>query len=90
MSRFDGGQILEIDFSGLEFRVAGELSRDSQIIEDIRNGKDVHKQTASIINQCDVEEVTKDMRQAAKAYTFAPLYGGMGANEPPQCSDILR
>ena len=83
VSRFDGGQILEIDFSGLEFRVAGELSRDSQIIEDVRNGKDVHKQTASIINQCDVEEVTKDMRQAAKAYTFAPLYGGMGANEPP-------
>jgi len=82
ISRFDGGNILEIDFSGLEFRVAGELSRDSQIIEDIRGGKDVHKQTASIINQCEVEEVTKDMRQAAKAYTFAPLYGGMGANEP--------
>jgi DNA polymerase I-like protein with 3'-5' exonuclease and polymerase domains len=67
ISRFEGGQILEADFSGLEFRVAGELSRDGQIIADILDGKDVHR----------------DERQAAKAYTFAPLYGGMGANEPP-------
>ena len=81
VSRFDN-VILEADFSGLEFRVAGELSKDKQIIDDISNGKDVHKQTAAIINQCDVSSVTKEMRQAAKAYTFSPLYGGMGANEP--------
>ena len=51
ISRFEGGCIIEADFSGLEFRVAGEVSRDPQIIEDILNGKDVHKQTASIINK---------------------------------------
>ena len=83
VSRFNNGLIIEADFSGLEFRVAGELSRDPQIIEDILSGKDVHKQTAMIINQCDLADVDKEMRQAAKAYTFAPLYGGMGANEPP-------
>jgi len=82
VSRFEGGQILEADFSGLEFRVAGELSRDAQIIQDVLDGKDVHSQTASIINQCPLSEVSKDMRQGAKAYSFAPLYGGMGANEP--------
>ena len=89
-SRFDGGTIMEADFSGLEFRVAGELSRDEQIINDIQTGKDVHKQTASIINQCDVADVDKDMRQAAKAYTFAPLYGGMGANEPPHVQAYFK
>jgi DNA polymerase I-like protein with 3'-5' exonuclease and polymerase domains len=83
LSRFNNGLVVEADFSGLEFRVAGELSRDPQIIEDILSGKDVHKQTASIINQCPESDVTKDMRQAAKAYTFAPLYGGMGGGEPP-------
>jgi DNA polymerase I-like protein with 3'-5' exonuclease and polymerase domains len=82
VSRFDGGFIVEADFSGLEFRVAGELSRDPQIIEDILGGKDVHQQTASIINQKPASDVTKAERQGAKAYTFAPLYGGMGANEP--------
>ena len=90
ISRFEGGLIVEADFSGLEFRVAGELSRDPQIIEDILSGKDVHKQTASIINECSVSEVTKDMRQGAKAYTFAPLYGGMGATEPPHIQTYFR
>lgn len=90
VSRFDGGYILEADFSGLEFRVAGELSRDPQIIEDILSGKDVHKQTASIINECPTEKVNKEMRQNAKAYTFAPLYGGMGANEPPHIQRYFR
>lgn len=82
VSRFEGGQIMEADFSGLEFRVAGELSKDSQIHEDVVTGKDVHKQTASIINQKPIESITKDERQQAKAYTFSPLYGGSGAGEP--------
>lgn len=89
-SRFEGGKIIEADFSGLEFRVAGELSQDTQIIADILEGKDVHKQTAAIINQCAIEDVTKDMRQQAKAYTFAPLYGGRGAGEPSHVQNYFR
>lgn len=87
----DGGLICEADFSGLEFVVAGELSRDKQIIEDILNGKDTHAQTAVIINEIPKEKVSeyefkgkdKQLRNDAKPYTFAPLYGGQGANEPP-------
>lgn len=90
VSRFPGGSIGEIDYSGLEFRVAGELSKDSQIIDDILSGKDVHKQTAAIINQCEVSDVTKSMRQEAKAYTFAPLYGGMGMNEPEHVQNYFK
>jgi DNA polymerase-1 len=90
VSRFEGGEILEADFSGLEFRVAGELSRDPQIIEDVLGGKDVHKQTASIIQQCDVDKVDSDMRKSAKAYTFAPLYGGTGANEAPHVQKYFQ
>ena len=90
VSRFKGGTIVEADFSGMEFRVAGELSRDEQIISDVLGGKDVHKQTASIINQCEVDAVDKHMRQDAKAYTFAPLYGGMGAAEPPHVQAYFK
>lgn len=81
VSRFENGQVCEIDFSGLEFRVAGQLSQDRQIMDDISSGKDVHKQTATIINQIPEERVTKQLRSEAKAYTFAPLYGGMGLAE---------
>ena len=91
VSRFGNShQIMEADFSGLEFRVAGELSRDPQIIDDIMSGKDVHKQTAMIINQCEESEVTKDMRQAGKAYTFAPLYGGLGMSEPEHVQEYFK
>ena len=89
-SRFEGGTFFECDFSGLEFRVAGEVSRDPQIIEDILSGKDIHKQTASIINRCDPSEITKDARQGAKAFTFAPLYGGMGAGEPEHIQNYFK
>jgi DNA polymerase-1 len=81
---------MEADFSGLEFRVAGELSKDAQIYNDIMTGKDVHKQTASIINQKSSEEITKDERQQAKAYTFAPLYGGQGAQEAPHVQQYFK
>lgn len=84
-----GGLILEADFSGLEFVVAGELSRDQQIIDDILMGKDVHGQTAGIVTQQPDPTINwkdkdhKDIRNENKPYTFAPLYGGQGANEPP-------
>ena len=90
VSRFEGGEIMEADFAGLEFRVAGELSKDAQIYEDIMTGKDVHKQTASIINQKSPDEITKDERQQAKAYTFAPLYGGQGAQEAPHVQQYFK
>lgn len=90
VSRFKDGNIGEIDYSGVEFRVAGELSKDAQIIDDILTGKDVHKQTASIINQCEESAVSKDMRQQAKAYTFAPLFGGFGANEEEHVQEYFK
>jgi len=90
VSRFNGGIITEADFSGLEFRVAGALSMDNQIKDDIENGKDVHSQTASIINRIHPSAVTKDLRQAAKAFTFAPLYGGMGMGEPEHVQNYFK
>jgi len=74
-SRFDGGYILEGDYSQLEFRVAGFLARDPQAYEDVIKGTDVHSYTASIIG-CS--------RQDAKAHTFKPLYGGVSGTPAQQ------
>ena len=72
VSRYDGGYILEGDYSQLEFRVAGFLSKDPVIYEEVKSGFDVHSYTAEIMG------VT---RQDAKAHTFKPLYGGvLGTN----------
>lgn len=67
-SRWKDGLILEGDFSQLEFRVAGILSGDEQIFKDVLNGKDVHRQTASIVHQKAPEEVEKDERDSVKPH----------------------
>ena len=71
-SRFNGGQIMEIDFSQLEFRTAVFLAQDKQGMKDIEDGVDVHQFTADTIGVS---------RQDAKAHTFKPLYGGMSGTE---------
>jgi len=67
-SRWEGGKILEGDYSQLEFRVAGFLADDKQVLEDIKNKVDVHSYTARILGVS---------RQKAKSDTFKPLYGGI-------------
>jgi DNA polymerase-1 len=89
ISRFENGKIIESDYSGLEFRTSIELSRDAQGLSDILEGKDIHRQTASIINQCDPEDVSKDMRQSAKAFSFLPLFGGTSYGHPPHIAQYL-
>ena len=71
-SRFDDGEIIEMDFAQLEFRVAAFLSQDKQAMQDILEGVDVHQNTANVIG-CS--------RQDAKAHTFKPLYGGMSGTD---------
>ena len=89
VSRFKNGKIIEGDYSGLEFRTACELSRDAQGIADIIEGKDIHRQTASIINQCAPDAVSKEMRQSAKAWSFLPLFGGSSYGHPPHIAAYL-
>lgn len=82
VSRFKNGLLLESDYSGLEFRTACELSRDGQGIADIIEGKDIHRQTASICLQKSPDEVSKSERQGHKWASFQPLFGGTGAGQP--------
>jgi DNA polymerase-1 len=74
-SRFDGGLIIEGDYSQLEFRVAGFLAKDDQAYEDVGMNVDVHSYTANVIG-CS--------RQEAKAHTFKPLYGGTTGTDDQQ------
>ena len=83
-ARNEGWLVGEGDGAQLEFRVAAHLGRDEQALEDCRTGADIHKFTASVLNNCTEEEVTKEQRQAAKADTFKPLYGGQSGTPAQQ------
>ena len=67
VSRFEGGELLEVDYSQLEFRVAGILAKDERIKQEVREGFDVHAYTAKVLT--DNGEPTE--RGAAKASTSA-------------------
>ena len=73
----------EFDGSGLEFRTAVEMGDDEQGRADLANPDfDPHTHTAQIIFK--TEEVSDELRTAAKAHTFKPLYGGMSGTEDEQ------
>ena len=76
-TRFDGGLLLNADFSQLEFRVAAFLAQDQQAMQDIVDHIDVHTQTADKITE-NGEPTT---RQDAKKSTFRPLYGGTSGTD---------
>lgn len=72
ISRFKGGNIVDGDFAQLEFRVAGALSGDKQVLHDVTHGVDVHAFTRDTLNAAGMEID----RQGAKSHSFKPLYGG--------------
>lgn len=79
----EGWRILEIDASQLEFRVAADLGGDEVATKEIVEGADIHSNTAEVyVKDGTLPEFRglsiKQARQAAKAKTFAPLYGATG------------
>ena len=70
ISRFEDGVIVQADYSSLESRVLGLVAQDDVITQGFLDGKDTHKETASIMNGIPYEEVNKTQRQQAKAITF--------------------
>ena len=75
VSSFDGGKIVGADYSQIELRLLAHFSGCNQLIEAFNEGKDVHALTASQVFGVPLADVTKDMRQSAKAVNFGIIYG---------------
>ena len=70
-----GYKLISADYSQIELRVIATLAKDKSMIESFKKGEDIHKRTAANINDVPFEDVTKDMRYAAKAINFGIIYG---------------
>jgi DNA polymerase-1 len=70
-----GAVFLSVDYSQIELRVMAHFSGDDAFVTAFTKGIDVHKQTASVIFDVPIDEVTPDMRGRAKTVNFATLYG---------------
>jgi len=67
--------ILSADYSQIELRLLAHVSGDEHLIDAFNNNIDVHTLTASKVFGVKIEDVTKDMRNKAKAVNFGIVYG---------------
>ncbi|NPB07386.1 MAG: bifunctional 3'-5' exonuclease/DNA polymerase [Aquificae bacterium] len=71
----EGRTFVVADFSQIELRIAAELVEEELMIEAFREGKDLHRYTASLLLGKKEEEVSKEERQLSKAVNFGLIYG---------------
>jgi DNA polymerase I len=63
------------DYSQVELRVLAHVANIPELKEAFAAGGDVHALTASQVFQVPLDEVTKEIRQRAKAINFGIIYG---------------
>jgi DNA polymerase-1 len=71
------------DYSQIELRVLAHLSRDAALMEDFRQGADIHRRTAARVFGMAEDEIDVLHRSRAKAVNFGVVYGmsGFGLSE---------
>ncbi|HOV64621.1 MAG TPA: DNA polymerase I, partial [Spirochaetia bacterium] len=70
-----GFSFLSADYSQIELVVLAHLSGDPGLKEAFLSGKDVHRNTASLLFGVPEEEVTAEERRIAKTINFGVIYG---------------
>jgi len=73
-----GRKLIVADYSQIELRVAAEITHDFKMMGAYKNGDDLHRLTASLVLNKDMDSITPQERQAAKAVNFGLIYA-MGA-----------
>lgn len=71
----EGNVFVIADFSQIELRIASEYVGEEKMIHAFRQGKDLHRYTASVFWGKSEEDITKEERQLAKAVNFGLIYG---------------
>ncbi len=67
--------LVSADYSQIELRIIASISNETQMIEDFRQGIDIHTATAARVYNIPLEEVDKDKRRNAKTVNFGIIYG---------------
>jgi DNA polymerase-1 len=70
-----GNKLVSADYSQFELRLAAVLAKDKELIDLFNDGADIHTATAAQVYGRELEDVTKQMRRAAKVINFGILYG---------------
>ncbi|NLY78568.1 MAG: DNA polymerase I, partial [Lysinibacillus sp.] len=71
----EGWLLFAADYSQIELRVLAHMSKDQNLVDAFNQGMDIHTRTAMEVFHVDKDEVTSNMRRAAKAVNFGIVYG---------------
>jgi len=79
----EGFKLISADYSQIELRIIAHLSGDKKMIDAFQKHEDIHARTAADVNDIPLNDVTYEMRRAAKAVNFGIVYGisGHGLSE---------
>lgn len=71
----EGNVLIIGDYSQVELRVVAEATNEGVMIEAFKSNTDLHAFTASKVLGKEIQYVTREERQAAKAINFGLIYG---------------
>ena len=71
----EGCIFFSADYSQIELRIMAHLSGDEHLIQDFREGRDIHAATAARVYHKPIEEISRDERRKAKTANFGIIYG---------------
>jgi len=74
----DGFELLAVDYSQVELRLAAEMAGIDALQQAFRDGVDIHALTASQVFDIPLEDMTPEIRRNAKAINFGIIYGISG------------
>ena len=75
-----GYTLVAFDYAQIELKILAAFAGDKAMIRAFKEGADIHKVTASYINNVPLSEVTPRMRMYAKAINFGIIFG-MGVRQ---------
>jgi DNA polymerase I len=74
----EGFELLSVDYSQIEMRLAASTAGVEALIKGFHEGLDIHALTASQVFGIPLKDMTPDKRRAAKAINFGIIYGISG------------
>ena len=75
IAKSDDYVLIDADYSQIELRVLAHIAQDENMILAFNSDFDIHTSTASKVFNVEKDEVTQEMRSAAKAINFGLVYG---------------
>lgn len=82
-----GFTLVGADYSQIEMRILAQVSSDEELIRYFNSGMDIHRQVASRVFKCTLEQVTSQQREWCKRIVYGIVYG-MGVQALSKSIDV--